>query len=539
MKNGSERYFMNKNEIAECADKALEERQFCAYFQPQYNHANGRLVGAEALVRWFHPEYGMQSPGEFIPVFESNGYITKLDLFIFEEVCRFVRKCLDNGIDTVPISFNVSRYDIYCCDFIDRMEEIRNKYDIPVKYLRVEITESAVIGGNEHMKKIVEKLHSIGYIVEMDDFGSGYSSLNVLKEIEVDIIKLDMIFFRGKIGGRGGIIISSVIRMANWLGTPVIAEGVETVEQADYMKSIGCEYIQGYLYSKPLPEDDFFKLLSTGKLGTAMPRMKFIEKLDAEKFWNPETLETMIFSNFVGGAAIFSYENDKIEMLRVNDKYLKELGMNMSQKDIIIKQENLNFDEENRKIYIDTIKRAIESNDEEECETWRIIHSPCCGEDRLCIKSIMRVIGRADGQYLLYVMIRDITAEKKNYMALAENEKKFRTAGEHANIYCWEYTIETKEMRPCSRCIRDLGMPPLVQNYPEPVIESGLFPAEYADMYRDWHIQLAKGAKGFEAVIPLTADRIPFHVRYTAEFDENGHPYKAYASATLVVDKIS
>lgn len=530
------RYFMNKNELLANAEKAFEEKQFCVYYQPQYNYMSGRIVGAEALVRWIHPEYGMQSPGDFIPVFEKNGLITRLDLYVFEEICSFISRCRGTDIKTVPISFNVSRYDVISGDFIERIEEIRQKYDIPVTNLRAEITESSMIGGNDHMAKIVHKFQSLGYVVEMDDFGSGYSSLNVLKDIEVDIIKLDMAFMRGNINKRGGIIISSIIRMANWLGTPVIAEGVETPEQAEYLKSIGCIYIQGFLFSKPVPENEYVNMLRNIKSDVLAPGMKLIDKLDAEKFWSPESFETLVFNNFVGGAAVISFKDDEIETLRVNERYLKELGMNMNQQDIILNQKNLNFDEKNKQIYIDTINRAIVSNDYETCVTWREVFSQCCGEDSLCIESTMRVIGRAEGQYLLYVLIRNITHEKKMYMKLYDSEKKFRTAGEQANIYCWEYTIDTKEMRPCFRCMRDLGLPPLLENYPEPVIESGLFPPDYADMYRDWHKQLAEGAEHLEAIIPLTVNRIPFHVRYTAEFDENGHPYKAYGSATQVVD---
>ena len=530
------RYFMNKNELLANAEKAFEEKRFCVYYQPQYNYMSGRIVGAEALVRWIHPEYGMQSPGDFIPVFEENGLITRLDLYVFEEICSFISRCRGTDIKTVPISFNVSRYDVISGDFIERIEEIRKKYDIPVTNLRAEITESSMIGGNDHMVKIVHKFQSLGYVVEMDDFGSGYSSLNVLKDIEVDIIKLDMAFMRGNLTKRGGIIISSIIRMANWLGTPVIAEGVETPEQAEYLKSIGCIYIQGFLFSKPVPENEYVNMLKNLKSGVLAPGMKLIDKLDAEKFWSPESFETLVFNNFVGGAAVISFKDDEIETLRVNERYLKELGMNMNQQDIILNQKNLNFDEKNKQIYIDTINRAIVSNDYETCETWREVFSQCCGEDSLCIESTMRVIGRAEGQYLLYVLIRNITHEKKMYMKLYDSEKKFRTAGEQANIYCWEYTIDTKEMRPCFRCMRDLGLPPLLENYPEPVIESGLFPPDYADMYRDWHKQLAEGAEHLEAIIPLTVNRIPFHVRYTAEFDENGHPYKAYGSATQVVD---
>lgn len=530
------RYFMNKNELLANAEKAFEEKQFCVYYQPQYNYMSGRIVGAEALVRWIHPEYGMQSPGDFIPVFEENGLITRLDLYVFEEICSFISRCRGTDIKTVPISFNVSRYDVISGDFIERIEEIRKKYDIPVTNLRTEITESSMIGGNDHMAKIVHKFQSLGYVVEMDDFGSGYSSLNVLKDIEVDIIKLDMAFMRGNLTKRGGIIISSIIRMVNWLGTPVIAEGVETPEQAEYLKSIGCIYIQGFLFSKPIPENEYVNMLRNLKSGVLAPGMKLIDKLDAEKFWSPESFETLVFNNFVGGAAVISFKDDEIETLRVNERYLKELGMNMNQQDIILNQKNLNFDDKNKQIYIDTINRAIVSNDYETCETWREVFSQCCGEDSLCIESTMRVIGRAEGQYLLYVLIRNITHEKKMYMKLYDSEKKFRTAGEQANIYCWEYTIDTKEMRPCFRCMRDLGLPPLLENYPEPVIESGLFPPDYADMYRDWHKQLAEGAEHLEAIIPLTVNRIPFHVRYTAEFDENGHPYKAYGSATQVVD---
>lgn len=541
MNNNSQRYFMNKNEILNCAEKAFKENHFVVYYQPQFNHSNGKIVGAEALVRWIHPEYGMQSPGDFIPVFESNGYITRLDLYMFEKICIFLSKCIKDKIkNIVPISFNVSRYDIYCCNFIDEMETIRKKYDVPVKFLRVEITESAVLGGNDYLAQTVDKFHSLGYIVEMDDFGSGYSSLNVLKDINVDIIKLDMIFLRGEIGGRGGIIISSIVRMANWLGTPVIVEGVETIEQADYMKSIGCDYIQGYLYSRPIPENEYLNLLLGEKTGLAMPHMKFTENIDAEKFWNPNTIETIIFNNFVSAAAIFSFKSktDTIEMLRVNDKYLAELAMNMNQKDVILNHDDLIFDDENKKIYIDTIHKAIKSGKEEECDTWRTIYSACCGEDIVCIRSNMRVIGRAENEYIIYVMIRNITVEKKMYTDLYNSEKKFRTAGEHANIFCWEYEIDTKKMYPCARCMRELGLPALIENYPEPLIESGLFPADYADFYRDWMKQLAEGAEHLEAVIPLTDDRIPFHVRYTAEFDENGYPYKAYGSATLVVDDV-
>ena len=311
---------MNEQELLDSFDEALLNNHIFVVYQPKINHATGRMVGAEALMRWRHPEYGMQFPSEFIPVLEKSNLICKADLYVFEQVCRLQRKCIDEGRHIVPISFNMSRYDIYNNNYVDEIEKIRAKYDVPVKYLRVEITESSAVGGVELISSVVDKLHELGYIVEMDDFGSGYSSLNVLKDLNVDIIKLDMRFLSGDIGGRGGTIISSIVQMTKWLNTPVIAEGVETIEQADYMKSIGCKYIQGYLYSKPIEENEFLKKLDSVEHEPVGSAMDLIDTMDAGKFWNPESLETLIFNNYVGGAAIFTYQNGKAEILRINEK---------------------------------------------------------------------------------------------------------------------------------------------------------------------------------------------------------------------------
>ena len=529
---------LSEQEIVGMMSTALAQKQFVVYYQPQYNHSTGMLLGSEALVRWKHPEKGIISPGLFIPIFEKNGFVTQLDLYVFEEVCAFLRRCMDKGAALVPISTNFSRHDIFQPHFVDWLEEIRKKYDVPAKYLRVEITETTVIGGSQHTEEVVKALHECGYIVEMDDFGSGYSSLNVLKDIDFDIIKLDMLFLADNMeNNRGGTILSSVIRMAKWLKMPVIAEGVETVDQADFLRSIGCDYIQGYLYSRPIPEEEYDRLVSGSQIGAVVPQLSLIEALDSADFWEPKSQETLIFNNFVGGAAIFDYRDGKVEVLRVNKKYLQEICMNLSEKDIVDNDPFKYFDEKNKAIYIDMLERAIKTGEEQECETWRTISSSCCGEELFCIRSAVRMIGKSDDSYLFYAMIRNITAEKREYADILDSERRFKMASEQVNIYYWEYTIATREMRPCFRCMRDLGLPPLLTNYPDSAIEMGIFPPEVADMYRDWHRQLAEGVPSLEAVIPLTADRVPFHVRYTTEFDENGHPVKAYGSAALVVDK--
>ena len=404
---------LSEQEISGIMEEALENEQFLVYYQPQFNHATGSLVGAEALVRWKHPERGLISPGLFIPIFERNGFITKLDLYVFGRVCAFLRKCIDHNLEVVPVSSNFSRYDIFQPRFVEKLEELRMKYDVPVKYLRVEITESAIVGGSDRVNEIVKQLRECGYVVEMDDFGSGYSSLNVLREVDLDIIKLDMLFLSEKANNnRGGTIISSIVRMAKWLDMPVIAEGVETMSQADFLKSIGCEYIQGYLYSKPLPEEEFEALLQKNKSDFAMLPDEKNQIVDAYDFWEPKSLETLIFSKFAGGAAIFEYHDGKAEILRVNKKYLRELGMNLSEKDLIETDPLTFFDEANGKIYCETLKLAIETGEEQECDTWRTFSSSGCKDEKICVRSNVQLIGRSGDHYLFYSMIRNVTPER-------------------------------------------------------------------------------------------------------------------------------
>ena len=530
---------MNEAELIDSFRDSLKNGDIYICLQPQINHLTKRMVGAEALIRWKHPVFGQQYPNDFIPVLERNNLIFEADLFVFRKVCELLRGLLDSHSVMVPISVNMSRYDIYHHDYVESIEAIRREYNVPAKYLRVELTESSAIGGIELVTGVLDSLHGYGYLVEMDDFGSGYSSLNILKDLNVDIIKLDMRFLSGEIGGRGAVIIESVVQMARWLKTIIIAEGVETMEQADYMKSIGCKYIQGYLYFKPLSVEDFRKELQENVHEPLKPALRLVETIDAGRFWDPDSLETLIFSNLVGGAAIFNFNirSGKLDVLRINENYLQELGMNQSEEDIIHNDPWWCFGENAKEVYIKTIEKTISTREEASCETWRNISSKCCGDDKICVLSEMRSIGNADDDYLIYTRIRNITAEKRRYDEVFANDKKMMMAADQANVYAWEYTIATKEMRPCFRCMRDLGLPPLIENYPEPVIESGLFQPDYADEYRSWHRRIAEGEKSIEGIMPLTVGRVPFHVRYTTEFDENGRPLKAYGSATMVVEK--
>lgn len=246
------------------------------------------------------------------------------------------------------------------------------------------------------------------------------------------------------------------------------------------------------------------------------------------------SVNDMIFSRFAEPSAILIFNGTDLKTETINDKYLPEIGMNIDADEYVQADFMKSFDKANREIFLEAVRKCIETHEEVSCNTWRRLISNCCGEDRINIRSRLICIDDAKGNCRIYEGIRNNTAEQRNIESLIESERKFKIASDQINIYYWEYTIATKEMRPCFRCMRDLGLPALVRNYPEPAIELGIFPPDYADMYRDWHRQLAEGVPELEADIPLTVGRVPFRVKYTTEFDAEGKPYKAYGSATLI-----
>lgn len=233
---------------------AKRNGEYVLYVQPQYSHSEGKLVGAEILSRWIRRDGTFVMPGDFISVFEKNGFIKEFDKYIWESTFKLVKKWEDEGVNIVPVSVNISRYSIADERITDTIHGLYKKYPINKSHLHFEITESAYIEEQKLVSERISKLRKQGFIVAMDDFGSGYSSLNSLKDIPVDILKLDMGFVRGdRYSERGMCIIKYMIEMANALGLSIIAEGVETKEMADAIAEAGCDTIQGYLYAKPMP----------------------------------------------------------------------------------------------------------------------------------------------------------------------------------------------------------------------------------------------------------------------------------------------
>ena len=248
---------LREKEVLGQFDAAIENGEFHMFLQPQIAK-DGRLVGAEALVRWIHPGKGMIYPGDFIPVLEKTGLIHKLDLYMWEKAAQTLQQWKRDGRENISISVNISTKDFYLIDINEAFRSLSEKYDFDIKNLKLEITESALMKDIRKIMHSMDDLHAQGFEIEIDDFGSGYSSLGMLKDINADILKLDMIFLQESENfGRGTTILKNVISMSKELGMPVITEGVETREQMEFLQSTGCDMYQGYYFAKPMSVDSF------------------------------------------------------------------------------------------------------------------------------------------------------------------------------------------------------------------------------------------------------------------------------------------
>lgn len=255
-------------------NQAFDNNEFCFYLQPKCNAETGAIVGAEALVRWNHPEYGLVSPGEFIPLLERESMVTRFDLFIWRSVCEMLSRWDGEGRNLVPVSVNVSMTDIESIDVARVLGDLLDRFSIDARLLQVEITESAIAHNMDVVEETIRDLHARGIAVLMDDFGSAYSSLNMLKDINVDAIKLDMKFvdLNADNAAKGLKIIESVIDMAYQLRLSIIAEGAQTAEQVSKLRELGCMYIQGYYFYRPLTVEKMEDLLE--------------HRPDDQHFWN-------------------------------------------------------------------------------------------------------------------------------------------------------------------------------------------------------------------------------------------------------------
>jgi EAL domain-containing protein (putative c-di-GMP-specific phosphodiesterase class I) len=302
--------------------RGIEEKEFVFYVQPKFSLSKQRVVGAEALVRWKHKKRGMIPPGQFIPVLEKNGYISKLDAYLWEQVAIQLREWIDKGYEPVPISVNVSRLDFYAMDVPEFFGNLVKKYRLDPKYIEIEITENSYVEDAEVIKRAENDFKHNGFSVLIDDFGSGYSSLNMLKDIHADILKLDMKFLdlNEQNLAKGEEIIKSVFDLSHSLRMPVIAEGVETGDQVSMLGQMGCDLIQGYYFYRPLPVGEFEELMKNEeKTAAAIPVKTAVNAVMARKI-------NTVSSYFIKTAEVnlLTGEYQLINTLDTDDKFIAD-----------------------------------------------------------------------------------------------------------------------------------------------------------------------------------------------------------------------
>lgn len=256
-----------EKEIVGSMERALKNGEFVVYLQPKIELENESIAGAEALIRWRKPDGTILSPDEFIPLFERNGFIITLDFFVYERVCSLLQWWMKHNMPVVPISVNVSRLHLYEENFVEKLKTLVDRYHIPPEYLELELTEGIFVSQTENTMEVMKELRQYGFRVSIDDFGAGYSSLTLLKDMATDVLKLDKEFFsHGEMQKEDRIIISNIINMAKQLDMLVLSEGIETKGQTDFLKSVRCDMVQGYYYARPMLICDFESMIRKGKI---------------------------------------------------------------------------------------------------------------------------------------------------------------------------------------------------------------------------------------------------------------------------------
>lgn len=306
---------------------ALVHHEFEVYYQPIIDIYTDRIVTIEGVTRWNNREGEIIFPSEFIPVFEKNGFIYELDRYVLEAACKEIAERLAENKVVVPVSINLSRVDFFKSNLHTELTSIVDRHQIPHQYIRFEVTESAYANNEIQMIEIVKELKKEGFTILMDDFGSGYSTFNILKDIPVDILKMDLRFLSDiDSNPKATGIITAIIRMAKWLNMRVIAEGVETAEQKEFLRRAGCDKYQGLLYSKPVPRKELDKLLTKDTVITYDEYQEKMELINFDYYWDGLKDINAIFEGLIGGMGLYEIRDDKIAVIRANNGYREVMG---------------------------------------------------------------------------------------------------------------------------------------------------------------------------------------------------------------------
>ncbi|MEG2243949.1 MAG: EAL domain-containing protein [Erysipelotrichaceae bacterium] len=414
-----------EQEITNDMNSALEKGEFQIYIQPQYNIHTNLPCGGEALVRWFHPNKGLVLPSVFIPIFERNGFITKLDYYVWEQACKLLHHWIEQGKNPYPLSVNISRVNVYNPNLVEMLLGLVYRYQLEPSLLNLELTESAYTDSPIAMKKVMSQLQSNGFVVMMDDFGSGYSSLSLLKDIMIDVLKIDMRFLSvTEFPGRGENIIASIIRMAKWLKIPVIAEGAETIEQVDFLRSVGCDYVQGFYYALPMPAFEYEQLCDKLKNGVSLLMDQKTDYFDYDELFSLAPDMKMLFGSALQAAVIYEFADNQIEPIRVNDAYYALLGHD----DMLRTTSNLLdlVKSEYIGIILKTFTACVNNQSVFECEYERA----CSDGKEIWIQSKLHYVATVGSKHIIIGELTDISMRRELEVKLRkyeQNEKNQET----------------------------------------------------------------------------------------------------------------
>ena len=520
-----------EREVVAGIESALREDRIELFLQPKCNIRTGKIVGAEALARWRHPERGIVAPGEFIPLIERNGLVRSLDLRVWEKTAAWIRGLIDEGVQPVPVSVNVSRADIYLVDVAAELHALVERYGIEPSLIEVEITESAYSERPDRIVAAFDELAERGFTVLMDDFGSGYSSLNMLKDINVDVLKIDMRFL-DRDDRRSKDIMESVIRMARWLDLPVIAEGVETREQVNFLLDVGCSYAQGYYYARPMEAAAFEALLTDGsKVQHEQCALQDARRpiLDFRDLLHENTISDRMLSSIIGSVALYSYADGDLRLIRGNEAYRRLIatlgeGVNGAEEGGSL----LPFvHDEDRDALVAAAEETVRScpDDGVEVVVRRMGTNGCHWH-----KMRLFHLNTTNGSATVYGSVTDVT-ERMEYMeALRKSEQRFEMTLEASGPVVFELDIPTRTARYSEFLQQAFGLAETVANAPEGFIEQGTVAEESIEDFRAIYRDLYAGAPRTSAVVRAImgdGSRAWNRVTLLAMPNEAGAPVKA------------
>ncbi|MCH4157085.1 MAG: EAL domain-containing protein [Acidaminococcaceae bacterium] len=450
--------FVHEQELAEEMLPALKNEEFKVYYQGKYNLTSGELIGAEALSRWQHPKYGLLTPNKFIQTMEKNGIISMLDFYVAEHACRDLRRWIEEGHESFPVSVNISRIDVYNLDLVQRLQDLMHKYDLPLQLLELEFTETAYTQDSNQMVQMANALKAAGFNLAMDDFGSGYSSLNLLGDVPFDVVKLDMHFLKISQKERQREMLSFAVDLVKRMGITLLAEGIETEEEAAFLRSMGCNQGQGYYFAKPLERSSFEQLFTDKRhLQVAQQNSTTFANITMEAIYNPNSSFNLLFNAYVGALGIFEIKGKSVSAVRCNDMFLKLYKKYIDKDGQYFKEDFISFIlPEDRPLLFKAIDELMEKNGEVNLDVR--VKSKFQKDLVRWVHIKAKMLYHDAGNIMFLGSFDDITDNKNRELELRSREEQFIVAVQNARNVIMRYD-------PLSNTIEIYGSHAFANNY--------------------------------------------------------------------------